>query len=159
MIAHKNTVFDKVGERGLRLDEQAIEDEPESGSTAPGANDEHVEAPGDDEPPASESTEEERPPDAWTRETRASRLAAGLSRTTRNVALFVALKFKDRPYDGIIVGTTHLFWHPKHVYERVRQTGILLREANRFREESPEGAWKNWPVFLAGGTHNSVHRK
>jgi RNA exonuclease NGL2 len=44
-----------------------------------------------------------------------------------------------------------LFWHPKHVYERVRQTGILLREANKFREESPDGIWKDWPVFLAGG--------
>ncbi|GAA5995172.1 hypothetical protein JCM5350_001858 [Sporobolomyces pararoseus] len=150
LIAHKNTVFDKVGERGLRLDEQPIEDDPEPLPASSRANDEHVDQPKDGEPPASESTEEERPPDAATPSSRASRIAAGLSRTTRNVALFVALKFKDRPTEGIIVGTTHLFWHPKHVYERVRQTGILLREANKFREESPDGIWKDWPVFLAG---------
>lgn len=150
LIAHKNSVFDKVGERGLRLDEQPIEDDPTPAPNSSRANDEHVERASDAEPPASESTEEVRPPDAATPDSRASRLAAGLSRTTRNVALFVALKFKDRE-GGIIIGTTHLFWHPKHVYERVRQTGILLREANKFREESPSGAWKNWPVFLAGG--------
>ncbi|GAA5907960.1 uncharacterized protein JCM6883_004072 [Sporobolomyces salmoneus] len=156
LIAHKNTVFDKVGERGLRLDEQPIEDDLEplpamtSESASSRAEDEHVDQAKDAKPPASESTEEERPPDAATPSSRASRRAAGLSRTTRNVALFVALAFKDRPNSGIIVGTTHLFWHPKHVYERVRQTGILLREANKFREESPNGAWKDWPVFLAG---------
>ncbi|GAA5922704.1 uncharacterized protein JCM15063_003398 [Sporobolomyces koalae] len=149
LIAHKNTVFDKVGECGLRLDEQSIDDDPQPESTSARAQDEHIDRPGDDEPPASESAEEERPPDAATPDSRASRRAAGLSRVTRNVALFVALKFKDRD-DGIIVGTTHLFWHPKHVYERVRQTGILLREANKFRQESPNGAWKSWPFFFSG---------
>ncbi|GAA6013380.1 hypothetical protein JCM11491_006372 [Sporobolomyces phaffii] len=149
VIAHKNSVFEKVGERGLRLDEQPIDDDPEPQPSSSRAADHHVDAPKDAEPPASEPNDEERPPDAATPTSRASRLAAGLSRTTRNVALFVALKFKDRD-EGVIVGTTHLFWHPKHVYERVRQTGILLREANKFREESPNEAWKDWPVFLAG---------
>ncbi|GAA6059364.1 hypothetical protein JCM10212_003262 [Sporobolomyces blumeae] len=152
LIAHKNSVFSKVGERGLRLDEQPLDDaEPEmpSGAESPRADEHHVDQAKDDVPPASEPTDEERPPDAATPDSRASRLAAGLSRVTRNVALFVALKFKGRE-GGVIIGTTHLFWHPKHVYERVRQTGILLREANKFRSESPGEEWKDWPVFLAG---------
>lgn len=43
----------------------------------------------------------------------------GGTRSTRNIGLFVALSHKDRP-SGCIVGTTHLFWHPKAKYERTR---------------------------------------
>lgn len=48
---------------------------------------------------------------------------SALSRVTRNIALFVALPFKKQDGDaqhhakgpaGIIVATTHLFWHPMH---------------------------------------------
>ncbi|KAK0545002.1 RNA exonuclease ngl2, partial [Tilletia horrida] len=35
------------------------------------------------------------------------------SRETRNIALFVAIRFADRK-GGLIVATTHTFWHPKH---------------------------------------------
>jgi RNA exonuclease NGL2 len=78
-----------------------------------------------------------------------SRKSIGLSRKTRNVALFVALAFNEDKSKGMIVGTTHLFWHPQHVYERARQTGIMLREAKAFRDAG-EG-WGDWPVVLAGG--------
>ncbi|GAA5950624.1 hypothetical protein JCM21900_002530 [Sporobolomyces salmonicolor] len=155
LIAHANKTFEKVGERGLRLDELPIDD-TEAVSTAPSwivtpvpAEGEANGAAGADETPSTESPEEERPPDAASPSLKASRRAAGLSRSTRNVCLFVALKFKDRE-SGVIVGTTHLFWHPMHVYERVRQTGIFVREAKKFREEGGGGAWRDWPVFLAG---------
>lgn len=89
------------------------------------------------------------------------------SRQTRNVALFVALRFRsdsgsagagqeDQASDergaereGIIVATTHLFWHPMHVYERVRQAGLIQRHLQLFRESRPE--WRKWQVILAGG--------
>lgn len=41
----------------------------------------------------------------------------GLSRVTRNIALFAALKKKNpNPSNegGVLVATTHLFWHPMH---------------------------------------------
>lgn len=125
-------MFEKVGERGLRLDDLPIDDSispPPHPSPAPAT-------------PTS--------PDASSLPNPAPRRAAGLSRSTRNVALFVALKFKHRT-GGIIVGTTHLFWHPQHVYERARQTGILMREARKFRDDD-DAAWRDWPVFVAGGT-------
>ncbi|GAA5895854.1 hypothetical protein JCM5296_006684 [Sporobolomyces johnsonii] len=155
LIAHANKTFEKVGERGLRLDELPIDD-TDPVSTAPSGTTTPVSAEGEangdadaDEAPGTDSPEEVRPPDAASPSCKASRRAAGLSRSTRNVCLFVALKFKDRE-GGVIVGTTHLFWHPMHVYERVRQTGIFVREAKKFREEGGGGAWRDWPVFLAG---------
>lgn len=58
---------------------------------------------------------------------------------TKNVGLILALKFKDSILQkfpetdkkGILVGTTHLFWHPFGTYERTRQTYVIL---NKFRE-------------------------
>jgi RNA exonuclease NGL2 len=35
----------------------------------------------------------------------------GSSRKTRNVALLVGLRDKRDPTKGLVVGTTHLFWH------------------------------------------------
>ncbi|GAA5997232.1 uncharacterized protein JCM10292_000115 [Rhodotorula paludigena] len=171
LIAHENSVFTKVGERGIRLDDLALddsapvsapatpsEDEAEAaGESAAGsleiAGDKAVVG-GDDKPPAALTEKEKeiraRPPDAASSSARASRRAAGLSRTTRNVALFVALEFKDQPGRGVVVGTTHLFWHPSHVYERVRQTALLVKELENFRAEGGDGAWRDWPLFLAG---------
>ena len=76
-----------------------------------------------------------------------TRQELALSRATRNVFLLVALKNKNSP-GGIILGTIHCFWHPKHVYERVRQLAILFAEARRFKESNEE--WKDWEVVLAG---------
>lgn len=72
----------------------------------------------------------------------------GLSRVTRNIALFVALAYSDDHTKGAIIATTHLFWHPLHAYERVRQTGVLKRALSEWREEHT--AWKDWPIILAG---------
>jgi len=67
---------------------------------------------------------------------------------TRNVALIVALQNKSLPEaDGLIVATTHLFWHPRYVYERARQTAILLRSINQFRHDL---AKQSWPCIIAG---------
>ncbi|ODQ68535.1 Endonuclease/exonuclease/phosphatase, partial [Nadsonia fulvescens var. elongata DSM 6958] len=62
---------------------------------------------------------------------------------TKNTAVYVSLKFVDirahktGPADptaktGILVGTTHLFWHPYGSYERTRQSAIYLEQAERF---------------------------
>ncbi len=144
LIAHKASVFDKVGEKGLRLDELPLR--VEEGVIGGGAA---TYGKGLEEGDASVTHSEGYDPSSA--EAKAARKKAGLSRSTRNVALLVALKFKDRE-GGVIVGTTHLFWHPQHSYERARQAGILAREALAFRDHGAptEGGWRDWPVFLAG---------
>ncbi|GAA5837274.1 hypothetical protein JCM9279_005638 [Rhodotorula babjevae] len=157
LIAHKSSVFNKVGERGIRLDDLALDDsalelqdpppasydaEPQQSASAANAA---------DEPEKLTEKEKEiraRPPDAASTSSKASRRAAGLSRATRNVGLFVALEFKDAPGRGVVIGTSHTFWHPSHVYERVRQTALLVKELERFR--ASDDKWHDWPLFLAG---------
>ncbi|GAA5827265.1 hypothetical protein JCM11251_001199 [Rhodosporidiobolus azoricus] len=184
IIAHKQNVFSKVGERGIRLDDLPIDDTnssaapsrlptPASGEgervATPASTETDAEAGAKLQEPAIASADapdadktaaperpktekekeiEARPPDAPSETLRASRRAAGISRVTRNVGLFVALEFKDEPGKGVIVGTTHLFWAGEYVYERTRQVGLLMREAKQFREGKAE--WKDWPIFLAG---------
>ncbi|KAE8191061.1 hypothetical protein CF328_g5793, partial [Tilletia controversa] len=82
----------------------------------------------------------------------------GCSRETRNIALFVAIRFaspsssseeEEGKGKGLIVATTHTFWHPKHSYERARQVGVLIRELDQFRRR--EGAeWNGWDCVLVG---------
>ena len=48
---------------------------------------------------------------------------AGASFRTKNIANLVALKRKGYQDDGLIVATTHLFWHPRLV-GKVSQTMI-----------------------------------
>ncbi|KNZ56199.1 hypothetical protein VP01_2470g6 [Puccinia sorghi] len=76
----------------------------------------------------------------------------GLSRTTRNVGLIVGLEWlAEDPDDDdglvVVVGTAHLFWHPRYVYERARQTAFLVRALHAFQQtlQSP-----HTPLFLAG---------
>ncbi|KAH8102431.1 Endonuclease/exonuclease/phosphatase [Cristinia sonorae] len=71
----------------------------------------------------------------------------GISFRTKNVANLVALKWKDCEDDGVIVATTHLFWHPSYTYERARQAAILLREVTRFRHGLGK---ESWPCIIAG---------
>ncbi|KAK9249058.1 Endonuclease/exonuclease/phosphatase [Lipomyces tetrasporus] len=66
---------------------------------------------------------------------------------TRNVACLVGLKFNRPDTAGLVVGTTHLFWHPHGTFERTRQAAVLVRNAKTFAAEIDGG---RWPVFLAG---------
>lgn len=100
LIAHRSSVFEKVGERGIRLDDLPIDDSeplteaaPESGTQTPVSTEEIGSTQDGAEGPQAEEklTEKEkeiraRPPDAASSNGKASRQAAGLSRTTRNGA-------------------------------------------------------------------------
>lgn len=44
----------------------------------------------------------------------------GSSFRTKNIASLVALRLNDDSAQGIVVATTHLFWHPRYTYERIR---------------------------------------
>ncbi|KAH6917297.1 Endonuclease/exonuclease/phosphatase [Coprinopsis sp. MPI-PUGE-AT-0042] len=72
----------------------------------------------------------------------------GKSFVTKNIALIVSLRRIDGLLGGLVVGTTHLFWHPRYTYERVRQAGILTREATIFQDSDPTR--QAWPCILAG---------
>jgi len=41
----------------------------------------------------------------------------GKSYHTRNIAALVSLQSKSAENEGVIVATTHLFWHPKYVIQ------------------------------------------
>ncbi|KAL1761827.1 Endonuclease/exonuclease/phosphatase [Schizophyllum commune] len=69
----------------------------------------------------------------------------GKSFRTNNTAPIIALKGKDGD-DGVIVATTHLFWHPRYTYERTRQSAILVREVLRLRSD----LGKEWPCIISG---------
>ncbi|KAJ6503446.1 Endonuclease/exonuclease/phosphatase [Mycena vitilis] len=64
----------------------------------------------------------------------------GSSFRTRNIGSLVALKNLSKEGEGVVVGTTHLFWHPK-------QAGILIREIVKFRSDLHV---ENWPCMIAG---------
>lgn len=78
------------------------------------------------------------------------------SRVTRNIGLFVALCTASASSPGLIVATTHLFWHPMHAYERARQSGILVRKLQEFRNELGE-QWNEAPCILAGDFNDQPH--
>ncbi|KAF8641035.1 hypothetical protein AX17_000680 [Amanita inopinata Kibby_2008] len=75
------------------------------------------------------------------------RARRGQSCCTKNIASLVALKNVDSNSQGLIVATTHLFWHPKYTYERVRQAGILLREVASYRARLQR---PQWPCIVTG---------
>ncbi|KAJ4486252.1 Endonuclease/exonuclease/phosphatase [Lentinula aciculospora] len=65
---------------------------------------------------------------------------------TRNIGHIVALKHSQRE-EGVIIATTHLFWHPKYVYEKARQAAILKREVVQFKCSIGNG---DWPCIISG---------
>ncbi|KAF9569658.1 Endonuclease/exonuclease/phosphatase [Agrocybe pediades] len=71
----------------------------------------------------------------------------GGSFKTRNIGNLVALRSNTNENEGVVIGTTHLFWHPRYTYERTRQTAILVRELLAFREEK---ASNTWPCIIGG---------
>jgi len=44
----------------------------------------------------------------------------GGSFRTKNIASLVALRLNSDSAQGLVVATTHLFWHPCYTYERIR---------------------------------------
>ncbi|KAG7099302.1 hypothetical protein E1B28_001160 [Marasmius oreades] len=70
----------------------------------------------------------------------------GSSFRTKNIGHLVSLKSTQGDV-GLIVATTHLFWHPKYTYERARQAGILKREVIKFRDSENHS---DWPCIIAG---------
>ncbi|KAH9944043.1 Endonuclease/exonuclease/phosphatase [Epithele typhae] len=67
----------------------------------------------------------------------------GSSFRTKNIANVVALQRRDAPDEGVIVATTHLFWHPR--------THKLHPppEVAKFRAEGGD-AQSRWPCIIAG---------
>ena len=48
------------------------------------------------------------------------RARRGGSFLTRNIGFLVQLKKRTPRDEYLVVGTTHLFWHPRYTYERSR---------------------------------------
>lgn len=48
------------------------------------------------------------------------RYRRGISIRTKNIGSLVALRSVDSEGKGLIIATTHLFWHPRYTYERTR---------------------------------------
>ncbi|KAG6888679.1 hypothetical protein C0995_006669 [Termitomyces sp. Mi166 len=72
----------------------------------------------------------------------------GRSFDTKNIGSMVSLQSNTKgKAEGVIVATTHLFWHPRYTYERARQAGILVRETNKFRKELDV---EHWPCIISG---------
>lgn len=74
--------------------------------------------------------------------------------TTRNTGFAVALEFKShlnqQKAPGIVVGNSHLFWHPDGSYERARQLGLLSTELEKFGAK-----FVKWPILLGGDFNSS----
>ncbi|CAH2354546.1 RNA exonuclease Ngl2p [[Candida] railenensis] len=78
---------------------------------------------------------------------------------TNNVGLLASLtftpkvlsKYKKISKKGVIIGTTHLFWHPFGTYERTRQTYIILKKVKEFQNTlaTIEGSG-DWYTLFAG---------
>lgn len=71
---------------------------------------------------------------------------------TKSVALIASLEINPKLTRdgriGIIIVTTHLFWHPFGTFERVRQLYIILDQIKKFERNLPKEV--HWLTFLAG---------
>lgn len=84
--------------------------------------------------------------------------------TTKNIGMILSLKFTDKvlqmyPYsskNGIIIGTTHLFWHPFGTFERTRQCYVVLKKMKEFMhrvnvlQNNNDKDLSKWPAFFCG---------
>ncbi|PFH54560.1 hypothetical protein AMATHDRAFT_134318 [Amanita thiersii Skay4041] len=83
------------------------------------------------------------------------RARQGKTFCTKNIGSLIALKHNTDNNAGIIIATTHLFWHPKllffsliHVLTPIsRQVGILFREVIKYRHRLQS---EHWPCVIAG---------
>jgi RNA exonuclease NGL2 len=65
---------------------------------------------------------------------------------TGNLGLALGLRMRNRPGKGLWISNTHLFWHPRGSYERMRQAAVLVSETTDFASSEP-----HWPIFICGG--------
>lgn len=87
------------------------------------------------------------------------------TQTTGNIGQLLALTFRQEEHGGdgktgglggggggIIVGNTHLYWHPKSTYERCRQALIyryhLFAFQKQLADKDPDAHWL--PLMLGG---------
>ncbi|KAF8642337.1 hypothetical protein AX16_009606 [Volvariella volvacea WC 439] len=85
--------------------------------------------------------------DAETRTIGGDTFRQGKTFKTRNIGLISSLVPSSNTGDTFVLATTHLFWHPKYTYERIRQVSILLREVIKFQSEH---GLDQSPAFLCG---------
>lgn len=52
--------------------------------------------------------------------------------------------------EGMIIATTHSYWHPFGSFERAIQCGQLLQESFAFSQAQGNSQYKHWPIILAG---------
>lgn len=64
----------------------------------------------------------------------------------------ILTKYSNISRNGIIIGTTHLFWHPFGTFERTRQTYLILKKFKEFRStmNTLKGNDDDWYGFFAG---------
>lgn len=63
---------------------------------------------------------------------------------TKNIALIASLRLKnisDPSTDGVIVANTHLFWHPFGVFERLRQSYLVLAKIQEIKACPKYNGW------------------
>ncbi|ORX37437.1 Endonuclease/exonuclease/phosphatase [Kockovaella imperatae] len=131
LIFFRRSRFRARSQRTVYLDEEEL-----SPYTAVNGN---ASINGQDKQPSSSSKGDAAPGDIGRRR--------GGSRCTRNVGLVVALESVDALDQGIVIATTHLFWHPKFSYERIRQLIVLARAIQTFKQNEVRTPW---PTILAG---------
>lgn len=79
---------------------------------------------------------------------------------TKNSGVVLSLKIKSRGDNdakefnktkGIIVATTHLYWHPNGSFQRALQFGQFLKEISHYIEHE----YTKWPVIIGGDFNSS----
>ncbi|CCD24842.1 uncharacterized protein NDAI_0E00260 [Naumovozyma dairenensis CBS 421] len=72
---------------------------------------------------------------------------------TKNVGLVIALEFLNKDKSaikkkGVIIGTTHLFWHLFGTFERTRQCYVMMDQMDKFMKKL--GGIEKWYPFFTG---------
>ena len=87
---------------------------------------------------------------------------------TQNIGLLAFLEFtpavlkkypKVRERNGLIIGTTHMFWHPFGTFERTRQAFLVLYKYKQFMKtlSTTIGNSKNFYTFFSGDMNSQPY--
>ncbi|RKP14692.1 hypothetical protein BJ684DRAFT_14984 [Piptocephalis cylindrospora] len=63
---------------------------------------------------------------------------------TKTMAQVIALRWKERPEQGLVISNHHLFWPPLAAYEKLRQTCVILEKCVSI------GSLRQWPILMCG---------